>query len=119
MARYEKTGLITDLITGEARKPIYGDFTGLGNYHDLRSRLARANEVFDALPAKIRNHFENDPQKLVDFVAEADHEQMFEAGLITIDEVEANREKNKPQPEKKDEPAAPVNPQPANPAAKQ
>lgn len=122
MARYEKTGLITDLITGEARKPIYGDFTGIGNYYDLRTRLARANELFDALPAAVRNRFDNDPQKLIDFVQDAktNANEMHDLGLISEEELLAI---NPPPPpsdsdlKKSQEPPAAAPGQPANPAA--
>lgn len=69
MARYEKTGLITDLL-GNQRPPMYGDFTGIGDYHQLRITLARADEAFNALPATIRDQFKNDPSLLIEFLSD-------------------------------------------------
>jgi phage internal scaffolding protein len=117
MAKYEKTGLVTDLLTGGIRKPVYGDFTGIGNYHDLRIRLARANELFDALPASTRNKFDNDPQNLLDFIADTKNaREMLDLGLITAVEYEV-MVPPAPAPEVPPTPAVPAPDQPANPAA--
>jgi len=47
--------------------PQQGDFTGLPNFTEAVQMIRKAQEVFNALPAKIRNRFENDPQKYIDF----------------------------------------------------
>lgn len=70
MKRYEKSGLITDLITGVPRTPNYGDFTGIPDYHTLQSTLARTRQAFEALPADTRTRFGNDPHNLVNFLAD-------------------------------------------------
>lgn len=69
-ARYEKTGMIPDLLTGDNRVPQYGDFTNVGDFHQLQIRLARVQQAFDALPVAVRNRFKNDPHELVEFLAD-------------------------------------------------
>lgn len=75
MARYEKTGLITDLITGQRRQPVYGDFTEVGDYHTMQIKMARVSQAFDLLPAKVRARFENDPAKIIEFLADLKNDQ--------------------------------------------
>lgn len=69
MARYEKTGLMKDPNTGApTRIPQFGDFSDIGDYHAVMTRLADLQDQFMKLPAKIRARFDNDPGKLVAFV---------------------------------------------------
>lgn len=68
IARFERTGNILDLVSGESRQPVYGDFTGLGDYHSMMCAIARANSVFMALSSDIRKRFNNDPGELIDFL---------------------------------------------------
>lgn len=105
MARYEKTGVIID-PKGVERKPHYGDFTGISDYHAALSTVRQAERVFNALPASIRNKFDNDPQKMIDFVADAaNNEELIRLGL-------------KEKPVDTADPAALDSAQPAKPAAK-
>lgn len=69
-ARFEKTGLLMDPSSGVMRTPQYGDFTELGDFHDMKIRVAQAEQAFDQLPAKIKNRFDNDVQKLYGFLAD-------------------------------------------------
>lgn len=70
MAKYEKTGLITDAITGAQRQPQYGDFTEVGDFYTNQIKIARVNQAFSALPAHIRSRFQNDPQSLINFLSD-------------------------------------------------
>jgi len=58
-------------LTGEmpqgVRMPEYGDFIGIGSYHDAANAIAMAGEAFDAMPAEVRERFGNDPAAFVDF----------------------------------------------------
>lgn len=69
MARYEKTGVLIDPL-GVERKPMYGDFTEVADYHATLSLLRNVERAFGLLPAATRNRFENDPQKLINFLAD-------------------------------------------------
>lgn len=64
MARFEKTGF----IPGTERTPMYGDFSEVTDYHTQLSALKRVESAFSALPAHVRNRFNNDPQQLVEFL---------------------------------------------------
>lgn len=67
MSRFEKTGF----IPGTERQPMYGDFSEVKDYHTQLSAVRRAETAFNQLPASIRNRFDNDPQKLIDFLEDA------------------------------------------------
>jgi len=67
MARYEKTGVLVD-PSGVERKPTYGDFTEIKNYHQMLCSIRNVERSFNLLPAQTRNRFDNDPQKLIDFL---------------------------------------------------
>lgn len=67
MARYEKTGVIID-TSGIERKPVYGDFTEIKDYHTSLSAIRNVERAFNTLPANIRNRFNNDPQTLINFL---------------------------------------------------
>lgn len=48
--------------------PESGDFEGLFDFQSAMNLIKHAKEEFMKLPAKIRSRFDNDPQKLLDFV---------------------------------------------------
>lgn len=76
--RAEKSGF----ISVSDKSPMYGDFTGLANFREARQMVVDAQEAFEALPAKIRQRFNNDPQELVDFVDNPENEEeAIELGL--------------------------------------
>lgn len=74
MARYEKTGLLIDPL-GVERKPMYGDFTEVKDYHTTLSALKRTEAAFNLLPAPVRNRFNNDPEALIKFLDDPANDQ--------------------------------------------
>ena len=65
------------------RKPEFGDFTGISDFHKAANAIATANESFDQLSADVRAFFNNDPGKFVDFAIDSkNRDQMIEWGLI-------------------------------------
>jgi len=70
-ARFEKTGVLVDPSSGVVRTPNYGDFSGIGDFHAIKSRIAKAESDFMLFPASLRNRFDNDVQKLVDFLSDS------------------------------------------------
>lgn len=66
------------------RVPQYGDFTGIASYHDACNAIAQAGESFDALPAMVRDRFQNDPGKFVEFVTNKDtpRSELEQLGLV-------------------------------------
>jgi len=79
--RFQKTGEIRT----NGVQPMYGDFSQIGDYRQAREMLAETEENFLKLPSKIRDRFQNDPAKLIDFVADnKNREEAIKLGLIEV-----------------------------------
>lgn len=69
-------------VTGEwpitARLPTYDDFTQIVDFQTAQNALRAAQEAFDALPAEVRQAFNNDPQRLLEASAAPDFSEVFE-----------------------------------------
>lgn len=95
MSRYNKTGRLPELIK---QNPIWGDFSRSRELQDAFVIVEKAQLQFNALDADVRNEFENDPVKFLEFVENpANEKRLVEMGLA----------KEKPKP---NEPVAPVEP---------
>lgn len=78
--KYEVTGVITHLNkkTGQ-----YIDATQLKDYHSSLQTVIDAKNLFMQLPSDLRAKFENDPQKLIDFVDDKNnYDDAVSLGLI-------------------------------------
>lgn len=63
--------------------PQYGDFSGVNDFQSAMNAVLKAQADFMELPAKVRSRFDNDPQKLLEFVADdANIEEARVLGLI-------------------------------------
>lgn len=79
MARFGVTGRMPD----NPRVPMYGDFTGITDYQSALDAVSNAADAFMALPARIRSRFNNNPQELLEFVAnDANIEEARSLGLL-------------------------------------
>jgi phage internal scaffolding protein len=53
------------------------------DYQDAMNTVAAANSMFEGLPSAIRNQFDNDPAKFINFVDdEANADKLVEMGLV-------------------------------------
>lgn len=78
LKRFNVTG---QLPTG-VRMPSYGDFSGVQNFMDAANAIALARESFEEMPARVRERFQNDPAKFVDFCSNPDNlEECRKMGL--------------------------------------
>lgn len=76
-------------ITGQLPQgvvlPTYGDFTGVSDYRSAMEAVRKANNAFMELPAEIRNRFQNDPQRLLEFVSDdKNREEAEKLGLVPV-----------------------------------
>lgn len=79
MARYLETGSVEHVNQREAR---YQDVTGW-DYQEALNIVAAGNSTFAGLPASVRDRFENDPKKLLDFVHDpANVEECIRLGFL-------------------------------------
>lgn len=79
MSKYNMTGVMPS-----TRHPaMYGDFTTSGDFHSAMNRIIDAQQEFASLPSKIRNRFDNDPGKLIDFLSDpANLKEAYDLELI-------------------------------------
>jgi len=79
MSRYQSFGQIPNL---NEREPQYLDATGF-DYQEHMQFIAGANTMFAELPSRIRNRFDNDPAKFLDFTSNPNNRsEMAEMGLL-------------------------------------
>lgn len=84
--QYETTGLIPQA----GPEGVYGDFSApeLSDYHQALGIVAGAKELFDRVPAKVRERFRNDPAELILFCQDpANTKEAHELGLLRDDYV--------------------------------
>lgn len=78
VARIEK-GLAVPVLAGE---PFYGDVSMLDGLQDALIKVQEADQLFMSYPADIRERFENDPVKFVEFMSdEKNTEEAIKLGL--------------------------------------
>ncbi len=81
--RFKRTGLLIDPAMQSKRTALFGDFTEIGDFQAAQDKIVRGREVFEALPAHIRDRFRNDPAKLLDFMSdESNREEAISLGLV-------------------------------------
>lgn len=79
----QKFARTEDMTLFQQRSPRYGDFTGPNSYHDALNVVRAADSAFYALPARIRNRFQNDPAQFADFLSDDDNfDEAKELGLL-------------------------------------
>jgi phage internal scaffolding protein len=81
LERFGKTGQVpVNAISGT-----YGDFSGVHDYHTAMNALIASESEFAALPAQIRNRFQNDPANLIEFLDDPKNKAEAESlGLLNI-----------------------------------
>ncbi|AXH76339.1 MAG: internal scaffolding protein [Microviridae sp.] len=85
MARYIKTGTVPMYLD---RGMLDGDMHSM-SYHEMMNVIADANSAFASLPATVRDQFENDPAKFVDFALNEDNrEKLREWNMLSPEAIE-------------------------------
>lgn len=80
VARFAKTGMLSSFNGGE---PFYGDVSDILSYQDALNVVVRARELFDGLPAELRERFANDPARLISFLDNpANKKEAIELGIV-------------------------------------
>lgn len=97
LRRAQLQGVVSpgDLHGGTA---MYADVSEVGDYQEALAVVAKAEEAFAALPARVRERFKNDPAQLLAFLADPKNvEEAIELGLAKRREgAEASKAKDKP-----------------------
>lgn len=64
---------LTGELPSDLAIPQSGDFTNIPDFHTAMNMVRQAQEEFLRVPAEIRARFSNDPQRLMDFVSDANN----------------------------------------------
>lgn len=84
MKKFQKTGAIDHAKIHQGR---YGFATGQ-TLHEAATIVANANSMFEDLPSSIRNKFENEPARFLDYVQDANNwKEARELGISLAPEV--------------------------------
>lgn len=80
MAKYQRTGALSWLAKYDGQ---YGDFSAF-DFMDAQLTVAKAKEMFGALPSSVRKRFQNDPAEFLDFMSRTENaEEAIKLGLAT------------------------------------
>lgn len=80
MAKYQSTGQMPQLNLGN---PQYEDTTGY-DFQEAAQLVASAKSQFNELPSSLRNRFENDPAKFLNFTSNPNNRvELAQMGLLT------------------------------------
>lgn len=72
--RYLETGEMPQVLDGLS----YGNFEGIFDFQTAMNSVRLAQEQFATLPARIKNRFDNDPQKLIAFLDDPENREEAE-----------------------------------------
>lgn len=72
-------------------EPYYGDYSSVEEYRESLDKICDLQESFDALPAKVRDRFDNNPEGFLEFVLDPQNkDEMRKLGLLKdVDKVDA------------------------------
>nr|QJB20908.1 MAG: internal scaffolding protein [Microvirus sp.] len=80
LKQYQKTGVITHV---QAARPTYADLPDAHDYQEAIHIQMAAIEAFEGLPASVRDHFGNDPGRLLAALHDpAEKDYLTEVGIF-------------------------------------
>lgn len=83
IAKFEKTGMIEHV---NRRQPFYGDVSEYRGYQESLEMVREAQELFNNMSANIRERFENDPVKMIEFLDNpANLQEAIDLGMVLPD----------------------------------
>lgn len=87
MKRFAKGQMITHFNT---RQPFYGDVSEIKDYRDALNVVIQAEELFSGMSAQVREKFDNDPAKMIEFLSdEKNRDEAIKLGLVRTPEPES------------------------------
>ena len=85
MAKYKKTRMITHINSSTG---VYADLTKLDSFQTAQETVLKATNAFMDLPSEVRNHFNNDPGQLIEFLKDKNNkEEAIKLGLIVENKI--------------------------------
>lgn len=87
MRRYEKTGVIEHVNTRGAE---YANYVGAPDFKQAMDYIANAHSLFESVPSHIRDQFENDAGKYLDFMTDENNIQAIKDLGLPVDHLQAS-----------------------------
>lgn len=79
LERFKVTGVLPQGVA----MPTFGDFTGISDYRTAVDAITKASNAFMDMPANVRNRFDNDPQKFLEFCSDdKNRDEAIRLGLV-------------------------------------
>lgn len=101
IARYETTGFLVDPMVASRRTPSFGDFSKLPDYMEAQNIIAVGGEIFAALPARIREMFNNNAADYCAYITNPDNlDKALELDLVDESYYNAVKDSLAPKPSK-------------------
>lgn len=80
MSKYRENGVLEHVTRFRGQ---YGELPDEVDYHNSANLVLEAEEMFAALPAKVRNHCDNDPAKFLQMVHDPERrDELEQLGLL-------------------------------------
>lgn len=118
LSRFNKTGQLPELIKSN---PQYGDFSSVNDYQDSLNLVLHAQAQFAALSSRVRERFNNDPARFLEFTSNPKNAQeMIDLGLAQkrssegVSSPSSQPAPGSPKQPKKGGPSQPASPEPAD-----
>lgn len=74
---------LTGQLPTNFNPPVSGDFTGINDFHSAMNQVRSAQEEFMKLDGQLRYRFNNDPQRLMEFLEDSNNrDEALKLGLI-------------------------------------
>jgi len=84
IARYNRTGYLTDPLKPGFSRPQFGDFSDIVDFQTAQDIVIRGNEAFASLPSAIRKRFDNDPSLFLSFMDDiSNRDEAISLGIIS------------------------------------
>ncbi len=81
---------LTGQLPGQVAVPRFGDFTNVPDFQTAMNLIRETQNEFMRLPAEIRARFDNDPQRVIDFLEDdRNRDEAIKLGLVNSVPVEA------------------------------
>ena len=78
--KYNATGLLNKNIMAE---PMFDDVSEIGDFQDAQAKIIHAQSLFDQLPSIVKDKFDHNPAKLLDYLNKSENKQeAIELGLV-------------------------------------
>ena len=100
VASMQDGNVMSSSQTGATSMPQFGDFSGMPDLQDTYNFLIHAKADFDTLPIAVRERFNYDPARFLDFVSDpANLKEMVSMGLATMHDDSPKSTGGEPSPD--------------------